>query len=68
METAKAIAGRSPHAIRAGKQLLNQAWHGSDEAGLELEAELQKTLLGKPNQVEAVMANMQKRDPKFRDV
>lgn len=68
METARAIAGRSPHAIRAGKQLLNQAWHGSNEAGLELEAELQKTLLGKPNQVEAVMANMQKRDAKFKDV
>ncbi len=68
LETAKAIAGRSPHAIRAGKKLLNEAWHGSDEAGLELEAELQKTLLGQPNQVEAVMANMQKRDPKFRDV
>lgn len=67
MTTAKAIAGRSPDAIRAGKTLLNQAWHGSEEAGLELEAALQKTLLGSPNQVEAVMANMQKRDPKFRD-
>ena len=68
METAQAIAGRSPHAIRAGKQLFNQAWHGSDGDGLALEESLQKTLLGWPNQMEAVMANMQKREPKFRDV
>ncbi|MCJ7556045.1 MAG: crotonase/enoyl-CoA hydratase family protein [Gammaproteobacteria bacterium] len=68
METAAAIAGRSPHAIRAGKQLLNQAWHGNDGDGLALEESLQKTLLGSPNQIEAVMANMQKREPKFREV
>jgi len=66
-EAARNIAGKSPHAIRAGKLLLNEAWHGTDNAGLELEAELQKGLLGRPNQVEAVMANLQNRAPKFKD-
>jgi len=67
MDVAREIAGKSPHAIRAGKLLLNEAWHGTDNAGLELEAELQKGLLGRPNQVEAVMANLQNRPPKFKD-
>jgi enoyl-CoA hydratase/carnithine racemase len=67
LDVARDIAGKSPHAIRAGKLLLNEAWHGTDNAGLELEAELQKGLLGRPNQVEAVMANLQNRAPKFRD-
>jgi enoyl-CoA hydratase/carnithine racemase len=67
LDTARAIANRSPHAIRAGKQLLNRAWHGPQNEGLALEEALQKKLLGTPNQVEAVMANMQKRDPRFGD-
>ena len=65
MQTAREIASRSPEAIRAGKLLLNEAWHGTENAGLELEADLQKGLLGRPNQVEAVMANLQNRPPKF---
>ncbi len=35
------------------------------EEGLELEVELQRTIGGKPNQIEAVQANIQKRDPKY---
>lgn len=67
LDVARDIAGKSPHAIRAGKLLLNEAWHGTDNAGLELEAELQQGLLGRPNQVEAVMANLQNREAKFKD-
>ncbi|MBW2241676.1 MAG: crotonase/enoyl-CoA hydratase family protein [Deltaproteobacteria bacterium] len=67
MVLAKEIASRNPHAVRAGKQLWNQAFQGTIEEGLKLETELQKTLLGSPNQVEAVKANMQKREPKFED-
>jgi len=37
------------------------------QAGLAAEAELQKTLLGSPNQVEAAMANVQRREPHFKD-
>jgi len=64
---AREIAARSPDAIRAGKRLLNAAFTGSIEAGLRLEEEIQRQVLGKPNQLEAVMAGMQKRAPVFRD-
>ena len=40
---------------------------GSTEEGLRLEEATQRTVLGKPNQREAVMAGMQKRAPIFTD-
>ena len=61
------IASKSPDAVRAGKRLFNQAWDGSEAAGLRLEEDLQRTLLGGANQVEAVKANFEKRPPKFSD-
>jgi len=64
---AKEIAGKSPDGIRAGKALLNEAVRASVGDGLSLEAELQMGLIGKPNQIEAVQANLQKRPPSFRD-
>ena len=67
LQTARDIAGRSPDAIRSGKQLLNAADLVSVEEGLLLEEKLQRALLGSPNQMEAVMANMEKRAPVFRD-
>lgn len=65
--TAREIAARSPDAIRADKRLLNAAYTGSTEAGLRLEEEIQRQVIGKPNQLEAVMAGLQKRPPVFRD-
>jgi enoyl-CoA hydratase/carnithine racemase len=67
LATARDIAGRSPDAIRSSKQLLNAADLVSLEEGLLLEEKLQRALLGSPNQMEAVMANMEKRAPVFRD-
>jgi len=64
---AREIAGKSPDAIRAGKQLLNQSVQLSVEDGLRLEELTQRNLIGAANQVEAVQANMQKRAPEFRD-
>ena len=60
------IAGKSPHAIAAGKQLLEGAWHGSSEGGLKMEESLQRSLIGSPNQLEAVMANIENRAPEFQ--
>ncbi|HEX4335457.1 MAG TPA: crotonase/enoyl-CoA hydratase family protein [Polyangiaceae bacterium] len=65
--TAREIAKRSPHAIRADKQLLNAADLVSVAEGLALEEKLQREMLGSPNQIEAVMANMEKRAPVFQD-
>jgi enoyl-CoA hydratase/carnithine racemase len=67
LETAKLIATKSPHAIRAGKALLNDAPTMSRLDALKLETALQVGLLGTPNQMEAVQANMMKRAPEFKD-
>lgn len=64
---AEEIAGKSPHAVRAGKRLLRATIVGSTEAGLQVEEDVQRTLLGSRNQLEAAMASMQKRKPSFED-
>ena len=63
-DTARAIAARSPEAARGAKALVRTAWPGGD-AHLALEARLQAAIMGSPNQIEAVMAGMQKREPRF---
>ena len=65
IELAKEIASKSPDAVRAGKQLWETSWHSDERTGLELEARLQSKLIGSPNQVEAITANLEQRDPKF---
>ncbi len=64
---AETIASKSPHAIRAAKALYDQAPGLSPAESFALETELQLPLLGSKNQLEAVQANMQKRDPVFED-
>ena len=64
---AREIAAHSPDAVRAAKRLLEGAASGSVADGLRLEEELQRSLIGRPNQVEAVRANLERRPPKFRD-
>ncbi len=65
MALARAIADRNPHAIRAAKRLANL--EGDAAAILAAESREQAALLRSPNQIEAVMANMQKRPPAFTD-
>jgi len=67
METARTIASKSPHAIRAGKALFNQAGDLPAAEAFTLETELQVGLLGSANQLEAVQSSMMKRPAKFRD-
>jgi len=67
LELAREIASRSPHAVRAAKRLLDASVVSSVEDGLLLEEKIQRSLLGRPNQIEAVRANMEKRPPKFED-
>jgi enoyl-CoA hydratase/carnithine racemase len=68
MQLAREIASKSPEAIRAGKKLLNSSRSLSLEEGLKLEATLQRSVIGQPNQVEAVKANLEKREPRFSDI
>ena len=67
LATAHDIAGKSPHAIRAGKRLFNAAVDAGPADGLLQETDEQVALIGSPNQVEAIMANMQKRPPAFAE-
>lgn len=67
MALAEEISARSPDAVRAAKSLLNDAWHVSHERGLLMESEVEMTLIGRPNQIEAITANFGKRPPRFRD-
>ena len=55
------IAGKSPTAIRAAKRLLDMVADADQHAILKAESVEQAALIGSPNQVEAVMSNMQKR-------
>src|SRR6202795_3903552 len=67
MAIAREIAGKSPHAIRAAKRLLNKL--SVDPApALLAESVEQMKLMGGPNQQEAVRANIEKRAPRFADV
>ncbi|HTY16181.1 MAG TPA: crotonase/enoyl-CoA hydratase family protein [Myxococcota bacterium] len=67
LELAREIAGRSPDAVRAAKRLLDASGVVGLAEGLRLEEELQRSLIGRPNQIEAVRANVEKRAPRFRD-
>ena len=64
---AREIAGKSPSATRAAKRLLNATVVASREDGFRLEEQLQRELIGSPNQLEAVQANLEKRAPRFVD-
>ena len=61
------IAGRSPDAVRGIKRLCNEAFEADRVEALRLEAAAQLAVMGTPNQMEAAMANMQKRAPDFAD-
>lgn len=62
------IAARNPHAIRADKRLLDLAASGADQKTVLLAESVEQTaLIGSPNQIEAVVSNMQKRAAVFAD-
>lgn len=65
LKMAREIAQKNPDAIRAGKRLLNALPTTSDAEGLLAESREQDSIIGKPNQIEAVMSQMQKRAPNF---
>jgi enoyl-CoA hydratase/carnithine racemase len=67
MELARVIAEKNPHAIRGAKRLCNLIGHASDAELLVAETTEQLKVIRTPNQVEAVVANMNKRLPVFAD-
>ena len=67
LELAAEIASKSPDAIRAAKRLLDASGVVPVAEGLRLEESLQLGLIGRPNQIESVRANLEKRAPRFQD-
>jgi enoyl-CoA hydratase/carnithine racemase len=67
LEVARDIAAKNPHAIRAAKRLLNAAPLTDPATGMIQETVEQVALISSPNQIEAVMAGLQKRPPVFAD-
>jgi len=61
------IAGKSPSAIRGAKRLLNLAAEADQATVLRAESVEQAALIGSPNQVEAVMSNLEKRAANYAD-
>ena len=66
LDYAAEIASKNPQAVRAAKRLLDPP-ATADPAMLLAESTEQKALLGSPNQIEAVRANLERRPPLFRD-
>ena len=64
---AQEIARKSPQAIRGVKKLLNRARYAPLAEQFQDERETIRPLLGSKNQIEAVMALLDNRDPVFKD-
>ena len=61
------IAARNPEAVRGAKKMFNLQPDLDSAAILQAESDVQLGVIRRPNQVEAVMANMQKRAAVFAD-
>jgi enoyl-CoA hydratase/carnithine racemase len=66
-ELATEIASKSPDAVRGAKRLFDEAWTGSAQETLSLEASIQLNLIGSPNQLAAVRAGVSKQPAEFVD-
>lgn len=56
---------RSSEAVNGSKALIDQTWNLPPGEALAIEARMQANIRGSPNQIEAVMAGLVKRPPKF---
>jgi enoyl-CoA hydratase/carnithine racemase len=67
MALAREIAERSPSSVKRSKKMFNALFDATDAEALLTESVLQDEIIGKPNQVEAVKAGMEKRVGNFSD-
>jgi enoyl-CoA hydratase/carnithine racemase len=67
MSLAGEIANRSPDAVRGAKELLNGLFNQGAAQQFAEERRVISSLVGRPNQIEAVMANFEKRPAAFTD-
>ncbi|KCZ51160.1 crotonase/enoyl-CoA hydratase family protein [Hyphomonas pacifica] len=64
---AKQFAQKNPDAMKASKRLFNMMQDATDAELLQAESDEQSKIMRTPNQMEAVMSQMQKRKPEFTD-
>ena len=64
---AREIATKNPHAVRGAKKLFNQSGRVSIREQFTAERDTINSLIGSPNQVEAVSAYLERREPLFQD-
>jgi enoyl-CoA hydratase/carnithine racemase len=67
MDLAREIAGKNPYAIKGVKALLNMAGQATLAEAFKAEERTMGSLIGSPNNAEAVTAYFEKREPKFVD-
>jgi enoyl-CoA hydratase/carnithine racemase len=67
MALAREIAGRSPGAVRGAKALFNRMFTEGAAEQFAMERDVIFSQIGTPNQIEAIMSNMEKRPPSFAD-
>ena len=67
LELAREIAGKNPFAVKGVKALLNMAGQAPLADAFKAEERTMASLIGSPNNVEAVTAYFEKRDPNFAD-
>ena len=68
MALAREIAARNPNGVRGTKQLFNRMFHEGAAEQFADERRVIMSLIGTPNQVEAITANIEGREPVFADV
>lgn len=64
---AQEIVVHNPHAVRSAKKVIDQSYYLDAQQGLMMESLEQQKVMGKPNQIEAVMAVLQDREPNYED-
>jgi enoyl-CoA hydratase/carnithine racemase len=67
MALAAQIAGNSPGAVRGAKDLFNRMFTDGAAEQFAAERAVISAQIGSPNQVEAVMAGLEKRSPVYAD-
>ncbi len=67
MALAREIAARSPGAVRASKALFNRMFTEGAAEQFAMERQMIGAQIGSPNQIEAIMSNMERRTPNFVD-
>jgi len=67
MAMATQIAASSPDAVRGAKALFNRLLHAEAAEQFAQERRVIGSLIGSPNQIEAVVANFEKRPARFTD-